>query len=499
MMRHNIPSSITRQFAWFCAGICFAATMLSDVPLQAQSANRPNVVLITVDDMNWDSVGVFGCEVPDITPNIDRLASQGMRFEHAHVTIAICQPTRAVWMTGRYPHRNGALGFNPINKGVPTLLETLHDSGYFTGIMAKVPHVVPTRGEAWDTVVKASELRTGRDPQAYYKHAKTFFETAKENEKPFFLMANSQDPHRPFAGSQQEQGRKRPVNPKRKKPKPKQSNFPPASRTYKPAEVTVPGFLPDIPNVRKEMAEYYTSVHRADEIVGSVLKALDETGKADSTIVMFLSDHGMPLPFAKTNCWYHSTRTPWIVRWPGVIKPNQHDQSHMISGVDLTPTVLDAVGLAPLKELDGSSFVPVLKGESQPERDHVMTFINRTSGRNEYPMRALVTKNDIYIFNGWSNGTTRFKNESQNGLTMKAMIAAAKDDPELAKRVELFLHRVPEEFYQHDSDPDGLKNLIDNADQRERVRAMRQQMLSIMKQSDDPQLDAFQKQLKKSK
>ena len=97
----------------FIVGIAFAAD---------QGARQPNVLFITVDDMNWDSVGAFGCKVPDITPNIDRLASQGMRFQHGHVSIAICMPTRAVWMTSRYPHRSGALGFDRINAGVPTLL-----------------------------------------------------------------------------------------------------------------------------------------------------------------------------------------------------------------------------------------------------------------------------------------------------------------------------------------------------------------------------------------
>ena len=103
------------QFVLF--GLVFAAAI--------EAAERTNVLFITVDDMNWDSVGAYGCRVPDITPNIDKLASQGIRFQHAHVTIAICQPTRAVWMTGRYPHNSGALGFNRINAGVPTLVEAL--------------------------------------------------------------------------------------------------------------------------------------------------------------------------------------------------------------------------------------------------------------------------------------------------------------------------------------------------------------------------------------
>ena len=141
------------------SGLAFGMTLSCTVDamaLDTEAQAKPlNVLLITVDDMNCDSVGIYGCPIQGITPNIDKLASQGMRFEHGHVTIAICQPTRAVWMTGRYPHRNGALGFDPITAGVPTLLESLKRAGYHTGILAKVSHVIPTRGRHWDVVVPA--------------------------------------------------------------------------------------------------------------------------------------------------------------------------------------------------------------------------------------------------------------------------------------------------------------------------------------------------------
>src|SRR5690606_24451788 len=114
---------------------------------------RPNVLLITVDDMNYDSLGVTGCRTPGVSPNIDRLASEGMLFTRAHVTVAVCQPTRAVWMTGRYPIPNGGRGFEPIKRGIPTLPEMLKQEGYRTGILAKVPHVVPSRAGAWDVKV----------------------------------------------------------------------------------------------------------------------------------------------------------------------------------------------------------------------------------------------------------------------------------------------------------------------------------------------------------
>ncbi len=463
------------------------------------AADRPNVLFITLDDMNWDSVGVFGCKVPDITPNIDKLASQGLRFRHGHVTIAICQPTRAVWMTGRYPHRSGAFGFDPIHAGVPTLLETLKKAGFFTGIMAKVPHVVPTRSSAWDVIVQAQALGVGRDPELYYKHGQAFFEKAKASGKPFFLMANSQDPHRPFAGGAQEAAREKrqqkPRQRKKKKPKPP-IKFPGVRRAYQPHEITVPGFLPPLPRIRRELAEYFSSVHRADEIVGSVLRALSDAGLEDDTLVMFTSDHGMPLPFAKTNCWYNSTRTPWIVRWPGVVKPGAVDKTHFVSGIDFTPTILDAVGLPPLEGVDGRSFLPLLRGRDQDGRDFVFTHINTIASKRRYPMRALQNARFGYIYNAWADGKTVFKNESQSGLTMKAMIRAAASDPKIAARVKHFLYRTTEEFYDYENDPDARHNLIDDPKYRPQIDAFRRRMAAHMRSTGDPELEGLRARVK---
>src|SRR5262245_37101288 len=114
--------------------------------------SRPNILLITADDMNFDTPAFAGGKVDGITPNLDRLASEGIYFKQARVTVAVCQPSRSVLMTGRYPHRNGAVGFNPINDGVPTLGEQLRAAGYVNGIFAKVPHLAPIPRMCWDTI-----------------------------------------------------------------------------------------------------------------------------------------------------------------------------------------------------------------------------------------------------------------------------------------------------------------------------------------------------------
>jgi len=450
---------------------------------------RPNVLLITADDMNYDSPGVAGCPVPDITPNLDKLASQGMRFVHAHVTIAVCQPCRSVWMTGRYPHRNGAMGFEAIRTDVPTLQESLRTAGYLNGILAKTKHLAPSSKFCWDTLVRVGELGKGRDPDLYYQHAKAFFERARAEGKPFFLMANSADPHRPFAGSEQERARAS----RRKGGEP--SPFPKASRYYSPDEVQVPGFLPDLPLVRKEVAEYFTSVHRCDETVGQVLRALSDTGFEDDTLVMFISDHGMAFPFAKTNCYLASTRTPWIVRWPGKVRPGRVDAKHFISGIDFMPTVLDAVGLPQVEGMDGRSFVPLLAGAEQQGRDHVFTVFHQTAGKRKYPMRSIQNARFGYLFNAWADGQTLFKNESQSGLTFKAMQAAAETSPSIADRVKLFQYRVPEELYHYEQDPCARNNLIDDPRYRDEIKRLQTEMLKVMEATDDPLLETFKRKI----
>lgn len=448
---------------------------------KAKAALPLNVLLITADDMNYNSVGVYGCGIANITPHIDQLAAEGVRFTNAHVTIAVCQPSRSVLMTGRYPHRNGAEGFEAIDDNIVTLQERLNAVGYLNGILSKTGHLDPKEKFYWDFFIQSAALGKGRDPALYYSQAKTFFENAKSEGKPFFLMANSQDPHRPFAGSQQE------LN--------KWGTTLPFSRQITLNEAEVPGFLPELPDVRQEISEYFTSVHRCDETVGEVLRALKDTGFEDNTLVMFLSDNGMALPFAKTNCYLNSTKTPWIAKWPGVVAPGSTDTTNFISGIDFMPTILEAVGLSQEPGMDGRSFMPLLNGAKQNGRDKVFTVFHMTSAKRRYEMRCVQDKKFGYIFNGWADGTTVFKNESQNGLTMKAMNAAAATDPDIAARVELFLYRVPEEFYDFEADPDALNNLIDDPGHQAKIDSMRRRLMTWMAQTNDFVMPDFQEKV----
>ncbi|HAK51470.1 MAG TPA: hypothetical protein DCM54_06145 [Gammaproteobacteria bacterium] len=454
------------------------------------SADRLNVLFITVDDMNRDSIGVYGAKVAGTTPNIDQLAAEGLRFEHAHVTIAICQPTRAVWMTGRYPQNNGALGFDEIRAGIPTLPETLRENGFYTGILSKTNHVVPSRENAFDYSREQREMSRGRSPDLYGKFVAEFLQHAKKTDRPFFLMVNADDPHRPF-DDHTAAAAKFPPSGKRKF----FGDFPVPSRVFQAEEVVVPGFLTDIPPIRTEIAMYYSSVRRADDLVGRVLKELAAAGFDENTVVMLKSDHGIAIPFAKTNVYRHSTITPWIIRWPNVLKPGSHETEHLVSGIDVAPTILDILGIDAMEGMDGRSLLPVLKGERQDGREFVYTQINKTVLRTDYTMRSIQGKRFGLIWNAWSDGKTEFVNESMNGLTWNAMVEAGETDPEVAARVKLFRYRVPFEFYDYQKDPDALNNLIDDPASSALIKEYRTKLAQHMRETGDVTLQRYDQTL----
>ena len=158
----------------------------------AAPVKRPNVLLIVADDMNWDTPGCFGGAAKDITPNIDKLATEGMRFTHAYVNISICTPSRSVMLTGLYPHNNGAEGFQRIHSGTPTLPAILNEAGYICGTVGK-----PLSQEElfrWSVAYrwpgKGDENLWGRDPAMYRNFASKFFAMAKTSKQPFFLMTS---------------------------------------------------------------------------------------------------------------------------------------------------------------------------------------------------------------------------------------------------------------------------------------------------------------------
>ena len=261
---------------------------------------RPNVLIVTVVDMSADSLGAYGCPLPETSPSIDAFARQSLRFLHAHVQVGNCMPGRNIMWSGLYAHINGVEGFvQNRDADYPVLCDLAKDAGYFTAIRGKVSHSTPYHPYAWDAVLDESE--DGRryhvkDPASYGESTRRGIELAQQAEKPFCLLVNISDPHKPFYSERgRGAGGEDPYVP---------------TRVFTADEVPVPGFLFEDPAIRQVLALYYSSVRRADDAFREVMAALDQSGQAENTFVMFLSDHGMPLPFAKTQLYHHSTHTP---------------------------------------------------------------------------------------------------------------------------------------------------------------------------------------------
>lgn len=452
--------------------------------LSFSSEGPLNVLLFTADDLDRNSLGCYGSGVPEITPNLDRFAGEGMRFNLAYVNNSICVPSRANLATGLYGHNNGVTGFMKMPQGSPhpLIMEILRDHGYRVGVMSKVGHSTPKQDFRWDYVLQHSDLGFGRNPDLYYQGVKAFLQDCRENGKPFYLMVNSDDPHRPFFNPSEPVTRGQAV----------------PSRLYSPEEIEVPGFLPDLPGVREEVSYYFNSVRRLDDTFGKVMQALEEEGYLENTLVVFISDNGVVLPFAKCDNYHASSRTPWLVRWPGVVEPGSVDDAHYISAVDFMPTVLDAMGVSHPEKLDGVSHLALYRGK-RPDRKNrnsmVYTQIDSkaggASGRlGSIPMRGVQDREYLYIYNAWSDGKRLYANNNE-GMTMLAMEKEAEINPEMAERVAHFRYRVPEEFYDLQNDPECLENLYGNPAYKRKIKRMQRSLIRFMKRTDDPLMNVF--------
>lgn len=446
-----------------------------------------NVLLLTLDDMNYNSKDFLKSGSEALTPNMDALARDALHFSESHVTIAVCQPSRSALMTGRYPHHNGARGFEAIAPGVPTLSGILHEAGYYTAIIGKEVHLAPKKAFFWDSYIRTltDENGFGRDPKVYYRETKRVLELAAAENKPFFLMANSHDPHRPFAESADELeqfGRTLPV-----------------SHRYTADDVRVPGFLPDLPDIRTETAQYLTSVHRADESVGEILRALREAGQFDNTIIMVLSDNGMAMPFSKANCYLNSTKSPYLMRWPG--HTAKHETPALVSGIDYMPTILEMLGMPCPEGVDGRSMAHLFEAGDDEQYDDIYTSFFKTAKNQvtkmekHFPMRCVQTRRYAYIYNSWPDGETKFTVEAMAGLTYKAMEKAAETDEAIAERVRLYRLRVREELYDTVNDPDALHNLIDEPAYAELAARFRRRMREYLSATNDELLERFDQQI----
>lgn len=503
--------------------LLFLAPALLLFSCGAEELSRPNILLITADDMSYSSPGFTGGVAPNVTPNIDRLASESFSFEKAFVSVAVCQPSRQSMLSGLYPHNYGSVGFFPMKTGVPTLPAQLREAGYVTGNINKTGHMAPEKSFNWTFEAGREGYKIpGRDPKALAGALREVIELADEENKPFFMIVNSSDPHRPFHGD----GNGTELNAKE------------PSRVYGPEEVIVPPTLPDLPGIRTDLAKYASSVRRLDDAVGECLKVLEEKKRTSSTLVIFTSDHGMPLPFGKFDAYIESNHTPLLFRWPEGIQEPMVDKEHLVSLMDLTPTLLELAGLPVPGNLDGKSLVPFLENHS-PEfwREGIVFLRNKDiyyggiierrskedpelpkkleavgwELRPDHPSKGTYSRDkEIRTYYDGQYGYVYNNCYREDGLetgplgvivpypdaSETAMKIASTEDLSVKERYEFYLLRASEELYDWSSDPGGWHNLVGDPEYSDILKASRSGLLKWMESSNDPLSEEYQKHLK---
>jgi arylsulfatase A-like enzyme len=433
-------------------------------------ATQANLLIITADDMNADSSGWIGGTL-GATPHLDAFAKTAHRFVNSHVTVPICQPGRSALMTGRVPHRNGALGFNPIHPDVPTLVEILRQRGYYTAAIAKTAHMTPAEKFPWHDV---AEQGLAKQPAKFAEKFRQMLSASTQRKQPFFINANIGDPHRPF------------INGVGKKGQADESLV--GVRRYQSEDVAVPAFLEDIPLVRDEFAQYATSVSRFDVAFGLLMRELVAAGRDEDTIVLFMSDHGMSFPFSKATVYRNGTWSPVLIRIPGMKEPQL--RTEFVSSVDVMPTLLELLNVPAPDGMDGRSWVPLLNGETQPDRDFVVTHVNTVSSGKRFAQRCIRTKDRALMFHAWVGGPHRFRVEAMNGLSFAAMNDST--DENLRSRVKQLVEGEPLMLFDTQADPSERANLIKDPGRAGEIATLGAKLLAHMQRTKDPETEAFE-------
>jgi N-sulfoglucosamine sulfohydrolase len=441
----------------------FLAQAAATAPLIAQSRPR-NVLLMIADDLGLHT-GAYG-DKSAITPNLDRLAQEGVRFTNAFCTTPSCSASRSVLHSGLHNHANGQYGhahafhnfaYLPFVKPCSALLK---EAGYKTGVVGKM-HVNPIQRFRWDLDSQGAD----RDVRNMADRAQTFIQSSSG--MPWFLQIGFGDPHRDATGF--------------------------ANRDYKgvkrtpfdPAKVPVPSFLPDNPPTRAEIAEYYEASNRCDQGVGMLLDILKSSGQLDNTLVIFLSDNGMPFPNAKTNLYDAGARLPLIVRAPGN-RAGGAVNNAFVSWTDITPTILDFTGAKPPEyAMHGRSFLPVLEQENPSGWDRVFFSHTFHEVTMYYPVRGMRNARYKYLRNLFSELEFPFASDLFESKTWQSIRAAGETGTIGRRKASRYLHRSPEELYDIKADPDELNNLADQPQHRAALDAMRSEVKAFQQRTKD--------------
>ena len=403
----------------------------------------PNILFAIADDWGWPHASAYGDPVVQ-TPAFDRIAREGVLFEHAYVSSPSCTPSRNAILTGQYHWRLGWGGnlWSKLDTKHVTYPLLLEDAGYFVGHCRK--SWGPGKLDNWE-----------RHPAGKkYKSFEEFY-SQRPADRPFCFWFGASDPHRPYkAGSGAKAG-------------------------MDLDKIRLFEHFPDHDTIRSDVADYYFEVQRFDRELGQVLDALEKAGELDNTLVVMTGDHGMPFPRCKANLYDSGVRVPMAVRWPERISAGRV-VSDFVSTTDLAPTFLEVAGLEIPAAMTGKSWLSILtdkkSGRVDSARDHVFFGKERHVAAQPAPdpggtpMRGIRTDQFLLIHNltpeRWPAGTPDWENafvhgcwygDVDNGPSKTFMVDHQDEYP---RKFQLSFGKRPEwELYDLVKDPGQLNNV----------------------------------------
>lgn len=420
-----------------------------------------NILFVVSDDLGLQ-VGCYGDPAAH-TPEIDRLATQSVRFATAYVTQSSCSSSRSTMLTGLFPHQNGQIGLAnrgyAMIPGTRTLPAMLKAANYRTGILGKL-HVNPENAFPFDFADK--DVRATREVRDVAQKASRFW--SKATDRPWFLMVNYFDPHVPF-----------------------RDQIDGLPETVQGPE-DVPSFSfqqIDTPEQRAHIAGYYNGVARVDAGLGLLLAKLKASGQFDRTIIVFMGDNGPPFVRAKTNGTAAALHVPLIIRWPGITGGDVSPA--LVSAADLVPTFREAAGLPPDHSLPGRSLVRLLTDPDTPFRQYLFAEHNAHRRDMYFPERIVRDARFKLILNLKPERT--FGVEVDGDPAHQVLTDETWSGSTAQQALQFLLHPPREELYDLTTDPDEFHNLADLPEYQANLNRLRVALQVWRETTGDPLLD----------
>jgi N-sulfoglucosamine sulfohydrolase len=447
--------------------------------------NRPNILLAIADDLAWPHISAYGCKFVS-TPNIDRVAKEGILFGNCYTAAPTCTASRAALLTGKYPWQleEGCQLWGLLPSKYKVYPDILEEAGYWVGLTNKGwgPGSLEASGRTRNPAgpsfdrFKCEPLTNKMNRNDYPANFEDFM-NQKPDDQPFCFWFGAKEPHRDYeTGSGLKYG------------------------SHKLEDVEVPDYLPDCPEVRSDFLDYALEVERYDRDLGQMIELLEARGELENTIILVTGDNGNPFPRAKATVYQNGCHVPLAIRW-GKACPGNRKVSDFISFVDFAPTLLEVAGID-LKEYNfsGKSFMDVItantEGRVNASRNMVITGRERHAYSRHhnlgYPSRSIVTDDYLYIRNFEPErmpGGDPSNYGDVDASPSKTCVLESRNTPKMEKYYELcFGKRPAEELYAAADGPDCVKNVADDAETRDVINDLRTKLEEVLTTQGDPRM-----------